>query len=110
MPKSGEKEYGLWFHITLDNSTWNGNESAQQTSGRYFGTEAVHSGPAWYGTGGWRTDIRGIFTDVSKLSLIWSSTPASTTSYDLYCGMSAITYANANASRSDGIPVRCVRE
>ncbi|MCC8062004.1 MAG: hypothetical protein LIO68_02005 [Rikenellaceae bacterium] len=48
--------------------------------------------------------------DVSMLSLIWSSTVGTQAAYDLYCGDKTIIYANAHASRSDGIPVRCVRE
>lgn len=110
VPRSGEHEQGLWYHFTLDNSTWNGSENPQPTDGRHFGSGTVYNGTAWYGAGGWRIDTRGHFADVSKLSLIWSSTPNSTTAYDLYCDIRSITYANAYASRSDGISVRCVRE
>ena len=110
MPRSGDGEQGLWYHFTLEHSTWNGDGSPAATNGRYFGVEAVQTQPAWYGTGGWRLDSRGTMTDVSIISLIWSSTASGQTAYDLYCDSNSITYANAHASRSDGIPVRCVRE
>ena len=99
-----------WRDFTLGTGTW---QNVAIARGYYFQPPAV-TGPeqAWYPSGGFRIPGNGgQITDTDARGFDWSSTcGAANTAFPLRYNGTVYVETATTHNRTDGIPVRCIRE
>lgn len=109
VPKGGTRDSSVWSVFTTANGTWTPTDTPD-TPGRGYRwtTPQVTGGSVWYGTHPHRP-VSAVQFAAGSAALNWTTTVTAASAYR--SSMSADTIqASQSAGRTNGLPVRCIRE
>lgn len=108
VPRGGSGDSSIWCRFTVDNRTWTATEKVEiPGSGNHWSSPEVYGGTVWYGTHPHRP-VSAVTLAPGSSAFAWTSSVTETSAFR--CNMGQAVSVAQGAGRTNGLPVRCIRE